>query len=149
MLGQKNWKEEGGKQWWNRGTMEKKEEAAVVIPCSSPTKRNKIGYNPSIWEAEKRTQYTPLIPTLGRQMQVDLCESKSSLVYIGSSRQTGPHSKTLSHTCPSPSPPYTPKDLKWPKFEKVSNSYSFWCASSFVELRFTIWSSPFQRTQSA
>ena len=37
-----------------------------------------------------------LIPALGRQIQVDLCELEASLVYRVSSRTLGLHSQTLS-----------------------------------------------------
>lgn len=39
---------------------------------------------------------SPLIPALGRQRQVGLCEFESSLVYTMSSRTAKGHSETLS-----------------------------------------------------
>lgn len=44
-------------------------------------------------KAESRVGFIPLIPTLQRQMQEDLCELEDSLVYISSSR---PARETLS-----------------------------------------------------
>ena len=50
--------------------------ARWLRPASNPDNLNRVGW----W------WHTPLIPALGKQRQVDLCEFEASLVYRASSR---------------------------------------------------------------